>query len=419
MKKILIAVGFILLVFSSCKKEAFDYQLYQPTLEDIDSIYFSTGASMLIADGNASLQFVVEAYRTIQVTGTDGNQKDSLVFVDYKNLPEGALQIVPSSGSINGMEYATTDVSAGSVDFYAQIGEVRSETRTVTLRNKQVLPEKWYVDVVFHVFELNPNDDTYDELTYQPVTQDLLENAIEDVNNVFNNKLGNDPNGGSANIEFRLAPQDPSGQPLDKPGYNMITYDNSWMNYTFGYSPDDFWNKVNVTPAYTWDPSKYLNIYIIPSGANNSMGDITPKYQIVASGEEPIPGIENIISDESELPTDENYQTYGVGLPRTLLFPGVGRRIELSPYLGTYYGLMRTAVSDPSITDYCSDTRMYIGTDQFQDLVKVGIDGDKFIANNAMDDSRYPSLRNSFTLDQVNRMRAIMTNCPNRRHVHP
>ena len=102
-----------------------------------------------------------------------------------------------------------------------------------------------------------------------------------------------------------------------------------------------------------------------------------------------------------------------------MLFPGTDRRIELSPFLGSYYGLKRTDVSSPTATDYVNDTRKYIGTDQYQSLVKTGIDGIKFLANNAMDDNRYPSLRNSFTLDQVNRMRAVMAQSPNRWHGHP
>lgn len=33
---------------------------------------------------------------------------------------------------------------------------------------------------------------------------------------------------------------------------------------------------------------------------------------------------------------------------------------------------------------------------------------------NAMDDNRYPSLRNNFTLDQITRMRQVMEKCPGR-----
>ncbi len=416
MKKLFFIASILGMVVTACKKEAFNHQLYVPKVDDIDSIYFSAGATSLIADGKAALQFVVETYRTIQVTTPSGTKKDSLVFFDYKNLPEGTLKIRQVGGTDVGMSYSTSNTAPGTVSFYAQAGTVKSQTKTVTLRASQTLPAKLYVDVVFHVFELNPTDPTYDKLTYQPVSQALLEAAVADANKVFNNQLGNDPNGGSANIEFRLAAKNPAGVSLAKPGYNMITYDKSWRQSPTFYSPSDFSNKVNATASYTWDPKKYLNIYVIPSGANNSLGDNTPKYQIVPSGGTAIPGIANIVADASALPTNKNYETYGVGIPRTLLFPGTDRRIELSAFLGTYYGLLRTGVSSATTTDHCNDTRKYISTNQFQSLVKVGIDGIKFLANNAMDDNRYPSLRNSFTLDQVNRIRAVMANCPNRAH---
>ena len=417
MNKLLFAALAFTIVIAGCKKESFDYKMYQPALAEIDSVYFSPGASTLVADGQATLQFVVEAYRTISIQ-TPAGKKDSLVKVDERSLPKGSIQILKNGQPYDKMTYSTIDYSANNLTFSAKIGNATSKKFEVALRPKQVLPVKMTVDVIFHVFELKNTDNKYDPITYQPVTQDLLEKAIEDMNNVFNNVIGNNPNGGNANIHFRLAEKNVAGSLLSKPGYNMIAYDKSWMQYTF-FSPNDFFNKVNANSSWTWDPMRYLNIYVIPSGANNSMGDNTPKHQIVPSGNTPIPGIPNIISGADKLPVGKNYETYGVGIPRTLLFPGTGRRIELSPYLGTYYGLKRTGVSSPTFEDYCDDTRLYIATNQFQSLVKTGIDGMKFLADNAMDDSRYPSLRNSFTIDQVSRIRAIMANGPNRMHGKP
>lgn len=418
MKKILVTATIISMIVSACQKKNFEYSLFKPKIDDIDSIYFSAGTTSLIADGKAALQFVVETYRTVQITGPSGLKKDSLVFVDYKNLPSGSLKIFKGDGSEVGMTYTTSNVANGTVAFFAQIGNFKSKTITVNLRPQQILPQKLYVDIIFHVFELNPNDPTYDKLTYQLVTQDLLETAVKDVNKVFNNQLGNDPNGGAANIEFRLATVRPTGTSLDKPGYDMITYDKSWMASSYGFSPNDFINKIDSTTGYSWDPKRYLNIFVIPSGANNSMGSVIPKYQIVPPGGDTILGITSFINDARELPTKKNYETYGVGVPRTLFFPGSDRRIEMSPFLGVYYGLLKTSVVSATTTDYCSDTRKYIGANQLQSLVKVGVDGIKFIANNAMDDNRYPSLRNSFTLDQINRIRKVMIQCPNRLHGH-
>jgi hypothetical protein len=415
-KLLMTAVAFTLL-FAGCKKESFNYQMYNPQVNDIDSVYFSPGAKMLVADGRAELQFIVEAYRTLKIQSPAG-QKDSLVKVDVRKLPEGSVQILMNGQPYNKMVFSTTNYSSGNLTFSAKIGKAVSKQFDVSLRQKQVVPEKLIVDVIFHVFELNKTDPGYDQLTYQLVTQNLLEDAINDMNNVYNNVLGNNPNGGNANIHFRLAEKNVAGNILAKPGYNMITYDKSWYQYSTP-SPSDFSNKVNATATYTWDPKRYLNIYVIPSGASNSMGSNTPNHQIVPSGATPIPGIATIISGPSELPVGKNYETYGVGFPRTLLFPGTGRRIELSAFVGGYYGLKRTGVSSITVTDYCTDTRKYITTNQFNDLVKVGIDGMKFLADNAMDDNRYPSLRNSFTIDQVQRIRNVMANSPARMHGHP
>lgn len=414
-KIILTAIAFTLTV-AGCKKETFDYKMYEPEVAEIDSVYFSPGAETLVADGQAKLQFVVETYRTLRME-VDGGKKDTLVEVDYTKLPTGAVQILKNGQPYDKMEFSTTDYSSDKIKFYAKVGNATSREYEVTLRQKQVVPEKLIVDVIFHVFELKSSDPFYDHLTYQPVTQDRLVEALADMNNVFNNVNGNNPNGGNANVHFQLAEKNPNGNLLAKPGYNQIMYDQSWKQYTF-FSPNDFINKVNSTPSYTWDPSRYLNIYIIPSGANNSMGKNTPEYQIVTPGKDPIEGIPNIITDASELPQGSNYNIYGVGVPKTLLFPGTDRRIELSPFIGNYYGLKRTGVSSPSSTDYCEDTRKYISTNQFDDLVKTGINGMKFLADNAMDDNRYPSLRNSFTIDQVMRIRAVMAQSPNRMHGH-
>ena len=417
MKKILISGLAFTLVLAGCKKDTFDYKMYDPEVAEIDSVYFSPGAEQLVADGQATLQFVVETYRTLRFE-RDGAQIDSMVSVDYRKLPAGAVQIFKDGQPYNKMEFSTTEYATDPIQFYVKVGNATSMQYDITLRPKQAVPEKLTVDVIFHVFELTKSDPFYDQLTYQAVTHDRLVSAVEDMNNVFNNVKGNNPNGGTANIHFRLAEKNPAGNLLAQPGYRMITYDQSWKQFST-FSPSDFSRKVNETPSYTWDPSRYLNIYVIPSGANNSMGKNIPEYQIVPAGEEPIPGIPNVIADASQLPEGSNYHIYGVGIPKTLLFPGTDRRIELSPFLGNYYGLKRTGVSSPTATDYCNDTRKYISSNQFESLVKTGIDGMKFLADNAMDDNRYPSLRNSFTIDQVERIRAVMAQCPNRMHGQP
>src|SRR5690606_32069756 len=89
------------------------------------------------------------------------------------------------------------------------------------------------------------------------------------------------------------------------------------------------------------------------------------------------------------------YETAGLGIPRTLLFPGMNRRVSICSPVGAYYGVWATQGTS-TYTDYCTDTRIYNNNDATQNswttLTKTAINGDKFLANNAMDDTRYPSL---------------------------
>jgi hypothetical protein len=441
MKRIFyIAIFFTALYWSSCQKDTFNYSMYSPTENGIDSIYFSTGSKMLIADGTARLQFVVETYRKLKVTTSAGGTKDSLVFVDYNELPAGALKIIDGTGKQVGLTYSTNDVTPGTVSFYAQVGNTKSVAKMVTLRPKQVLPPKLTVDIIFHVFEMSTTDKFYDPLTYQPVTKDILNATIKDLNDVFNNRLGTSPNGASANIEFRLAATNVAGQKLAVPGLDIYTYGTAILvtQTATSYSVVDFLTYINKTPSFIWDPKKYLNLYIIPSGANNSMGAYASMYQIVPAGLQPLPGMttppataygsspainyptfttypNGVVPNETVVPIA--YESAGMGVPRTELFPGMGKRLSICGEVGSFYGLKRTQ-GTATYTDYCTDTRIYNNNDatknSFSTLFKTALDGEKFLADNAMDDIRYPSLRNTFTLDQVTRIRWVIANSPRR-----
>ena len=63
MKKwIFLFTFFTSFLLGSCNEDTYDYEMYVPNIDDIDSIYFSTGSLKLIADGQASLDFIVEAF---------------------------------------------------------------------------------------------------------------------------------------------------------------------------------------------------------------------------------------------------------------------------------------------------------------------------------------------------------------------
>ncbi|MDR2284379.1 MAG: hypothetical protein LBE37_14265 [Sphingobacterium sp.] len=416
MKKI-VYILMVLLSFQSCKKDSFDYQVYQPKATDIDSIGFSTGSPTLIADGKASLQFVIEAFRTVRLENKSGIAKDTLMFVDYTVLPKEEVKVFVDGQLVDGTTYSTTDLSKTAVSCYIQIGDTKSVTKVVTIRKPKDVGEKRYVNVIFHVFELSATDDSYDPLTYQAITPKMLQEGIAYANEIFNNKVGMDPNGGNAKIEFRLAKVNAEGATLPVPGYNRIQYDAAWKTSpTATYVPDNFKTKIEATASYKWDKDKFVNIYVMPMPLNATIGTSRPNYQIVPAGQLPIEGVNNVAT----VPTNAFYDTYGLAIHRTAFFPDLSNRIEIASYFAAYYATYPTHSPGTTVADFVSDTRKYLsGSTQSlnnsKGLMKVSIDGQKFLANNAMDDIKNASLRNSLTQGQVERIRKVMEWSPVRK----
>lgn len=118
--------------FSGCKQSEFDYKMVEVSAEDVSAINFYTGSDMLIADGKATLKFIVETSKTIKnADGTTANQ----VF-DYRKLPAGTVKIYEQTSNKEvGFTYNTSTAVAGSkLKFYAQVGNIKSPVKEVTIR---------------------------------------------------------------------------------------------------------------------------------------------------------------------------------------------------------------------------------------------------------------------------------------------
>jgi hypothetical protein len=436
---VIIASLFSLLLWSGCEKEnTFVYQSANILLEDIDSIYFSPGHHSLIADGTNQLDMVVEVFRNYKYTNKIGQVRDSLVQVSLEFLPEGALEFVHvETGTVSrDFSFKLNDASQGVASLYAQIGNIKSETKEVLLREPPVLPEKRIIKLIFHLFELSPNDPKFNKYTNKEVTYELLQLAVEDLNNVFNNKLSNSANSASANIEFQLATLSPSGSNLKYPGYNLTYYSYDEMaNYGSlkGILDSyDFVKYINDNSSkYFWDTEEYLNVTILPISPTYSYYDAGPQAQIPPEGEDPKEGMGKYVSSEDRLPVEfrtKPYESYGLSVAKSVFFPGSDRRITIAQEMGKFWGLLSPTASIPTFVDYCNDTRKYwlyepipgttnfdLSKPQASYVLRVGWDGYKFKCNNMMDDVRYASLRNTLTLDQVNRIRYALDYCPRRR----
>ena len=423
MIKIITALLFLSLVIAGCKKDGFDYDMYTPTLDDVDSVYFSTGDKSLIVDGRAKLKFIVEAYRNVKRS----NGKDSMEFMDYRLLPEGSLKVFESvTGKEVGMSYSTTQKPADTLMFYAQLGSKKSAVKKVVLRATPALPSKVYVDVIFHVWDLSPANVAYDPSSYQALTYQQILDGMAFMNKVVNNQVGTNPNGASANVEFRLAAKNMAGQALPQAGYNRIIYSDEVKANPLATTImlTDFIQYINKnTATLIWTPENYLNVHVLPSGSNNSLGNLQPPKQLPpGQGQTAIPGIPATATGPNDYIKDFTNAT--VFMPVTLFNPGYERTIQIFSFIGNFYGLYATSSYTTARThsDYCFDTQEFNNNDPrngFLAPIKITIDGEKFISDYAMDDTRYPSSRNALTLDQVTRMRAVMARCPGRMNSKP
>ena len=400
--------------FSGCKQSEFDYKMVEVSADDVTAIYFSAGSDKLIADGKATLKFVVETYKDFKKS--DGSTVKQLF--DYRKLPEGTVKIYEETTNKEvGATFNTSTAVAGSkLRFYAQVGNVKSPVKEVTVRaNPPVLP-KLYVDVIFHVWELSPTNVAYDFSSFQPTNYEDIVNGLKIMNDIINNKVGNAPNGASANIEFRLATKNPAGQTLEFPGYEKIIYSDEIKKVPTAptiSAQTDFPDYINKNLKYIWNPKEYLNINILPSGSNNSFGNVFPPKQLAPGlGETLILGVPAIATNVDDYVN--SFQTTTVFMPNTVFRPGYERRIEIFNSIGAFYGLYATTSLTTARfhSDYCEDTPEF--SSDFTFPVQTGVNGDKFVIENVMDDNRYPSSRNSITLDQVNRMRSVMLRCPGR-----
>jgi len=434
---LILAIG----LMSACKQEdMFDFQPANPQVIEVNSIDFSPGHKVLVADGNAQLEMVVDVFRKYTYTTPSGISRDTSVFVNYSQFPKGSMKIVhvETGKELDGLKYSTTDASPGVASFYIQIGDVKSATKSVVLKPTPQLPTKRVIKVIFHIFELSTTDPDYNKYSAITITPALIDLAMEDLNAVFNNKLSKSAASASANLEFILATHNPEGSLLETPGIKKTIFTVAQVNKynpypEYGYTGGIIPYIKNFISQYTWDPDNYVNVVVTPTSPNNSPSDQLPLLQIYSPGVKSLEGMGQLVLPNKPFPpifTENPFGAYCLQVSGNVFFPGENKRITLAPNFGKFWGLIPTRTSSPTETDYCNDTRKYdfyepkmgkngleqdFTKSQFNSIIKVGWDLYKFKSDNLMDDIRYSSLRNTLTPEQVERVRYALNYCPGRR----
>jgi hypothetical protein len=108
-----------------------------------------------------------------------------------------------------------------------------------------------------------------------------------------------------------------------------------------------------------------------------------------------------------------------------LYSPLRGPAANIGYRLGNFYGLFRTYFfsNETNYTDYCPDTQKWY-VNQFRNVYKIDQNGVLFSAENVMDATfiesnidggqNLVSRVNTFTAEQVKRIRYVVENCPER-----
>ena len=213
---------------------------------------------------------------------------------------------------------------------------------------------------------------------------------------------------GDAQIQFVAARIDPSGNTLAEPGIDRVNRNaKSWTAgpYTQAYI------QATIKPGTSWDPSRYINIWVMDLGSNLLGYAQFPDNNANLGGLSASGGAAN---------TDGVvilYSAYGsrVKAPSGTYVSAYDRGRTLTHELGHWLGLRHINGDAACGNDYCNDTPV-------QQALNSGCPTYPHITcNNAGDMSQnYMDYSNDvclylFTIDQVSRMQAVMAaNTPRR-----
>ncbi len=215
-------------------------------------------------------------------------------------------------------------------------------------------------------------------------------------------------------IQFSMAQNDPSGNPLPEPGIDRIDLNSKgWIpigaGYTVGFANGaDNYLTNTIKPGSIWDPTRYLNIWVSEFEA----GILGIATFPVSSG---LPGLG---SGETNLTAGVsiNFTTLGsIFSPNGGCASEYGRGKTLTHELGHFFGLRHIWGDGNCATDYCNDTPIHqtsnSGEPQHPKPNSCGTPDEQF--ENYMDYSD-DLLTNTFTVNQGDRMEAVFANSPRR-----
>ena len=261
------------------------------------------------------------------------------------------------------------------------------------------------IPVVFHIIHNGEAVATSPNLSAALIQEQLLQ-----VNKDFANQA-NSPYAVAAatGIQFVLAQKDPAGINLAEPGIDRINRNtNVWTSYDNGWSTT--YVDGTIKPATTWDATRYLNIWVIPSlknGTTSLLGYSTFPSTSTLSG---LNNFETVTTAGIVILTSTVGSTY---LPNHCGAYGQGK--TLAHEAGHFFGLRHIWGDANCGNDFCNDTPVHFeentGVPSHPKSNSCGTPDEMF--ENYMDYSD-DIILNTFTTNQVDRMQTVLLNSPRR-----
>ena len=396
----------------SCTPDRYDVkEIELINVENIESIKLYGAHAQLLADGRAQMTFTPFFYTTDGYEITEGQ------------IDTTQVEYYTTSGERISNSFSTSDLSlvGSEVSVYAKIKGSEIMSNAVSFKILDPAPLKAYttitIPVIFHLLQSNN-----DILEYGgEIPGEKIYSLLDKMNYVFSGTVSRNAVGVDTKITFKAALYDPDGNLLQEPGINRFRLD------TVRDKGNDYYKTLILEQDALWPYDKYLNIWLISDRDNEYAtfqatvsSQCMPRYaSVVADLDEAPEGLSLTSLPENWVPAPQEVGVlYKLQSTQTMVRSFAKSDNELINSIGTYLGLLPTYESFPIglVEDYCDDTQDYSGydVDGYENNITLYklVDNCFFASENIMDDP--VGLHRSISLQQSQRMRWVLNNCPER-----
>lgn len=265
------------------------------------------------------------------------------------------------------------------------------------------------IPVIFHILHKGEAIGTGQNLHAAQIREQLKQLNL-DFANGSGSKYGVAAN---TNIQFSLAVIDPQGRKLAEPGIERINITTrGWQAPPYDVMSNNNHVDATILPGSIWNPYAYMNVWITELD-DNVLGRATMPS---LSG---LGDMLNMGESDNHAGVLLDYRSVGSkAVPGTFSYWG-GQGRTLTHEAGHFFGLRHIWGDEECGNDYCGDTPQQKDFTNGcpSTLTLNGCEpGINRMYENYMDYS-YDDCVNTFTVDQVARMQAVMQNSPRRKEL--